>query len=77
MYSSILSVFKVLRVAQPLMELLLCVCIWGGPGGDVRLLLHGALHGKLLHHTGSGLPEIHEQPGRVQDLIMTGIMNKG
>lgn len=36
-------------------------------GYDVRLLLHGALHGKLPHHTWSRLPEI--QPGQVQDII--------
>lgn len=38
-------------------------------GCDVRLLLHGALHGKLPHHAGGSLPEIHEQPGQVQELI--------
>jgi len=36
-------------------------------GCDVRLLLHGTLHGKLLHHTQSGLPEIYEQPEEVQE----------
>ncbi|KAI4793231.1 hypothetical protein KUCAC02_032857 [Chaenocephalus aceratus] len=33
-------------------------------GGDVRLLLPGALHGELPHHAGSRLPEIQEQPGQ-------------
>lgn len=35
----------------------------------VWLLLHGVFPGKLPHHTGSGIPEKHEQSGQVQDLI--------
>lgn len=35
----------------------------------MQLLLLGALHGKLLHHTGSGLREVHEQPGQEKELI--------
>lgn len=40
-----------------------------GLGCDVWLLLHGPLHGKLLDHPGSGLPEIHEQPRQAQEFI--------
>lgn len=43
------------------LELFVCIIL----GFHVRLLLLGPLHGKRLHHAGSGLPEIHEQPGQV------------
>lgn len=42
----------------------------------MRLLLLGALHGKLLDHAGSGLPEVHEQPGQVQELIKLELKKK-
>ena len=44
--------------------LLLTEYVLSLPGGDVRLLLPGALHGKLPHHAGSCLSEIQEQPGQ-------------
>ncbi|KAM9729061.1 transmembrane protein 120A-A isoform 3-T3 [Menidia menidia] len=34
---------------------------------NVRLLLHGAILGELVHHTESGVPEIHDQPGQAQE----------
>lgn len=38
-------------------------------GADVRLFLYGSLLRKLPHDSGCCLPEIQEQPGKVQNLI--------
>lgn len=53
--------FSVFRIICVYYFCLSCCCL----GFHVRLLLLGPLHGKRLHHAGSGLPEIHEQPGQV------------
>lgn len=59
------TVIRFNQKSKTLCFLIVCVCT----GADVRLFLHGSLHGKLPHDSCCCLPEIQEQSGKVKNLI--------
>lgn len=59
------TVIRFNQKSKTLCFLMVCVCT----GADVRLFIHGSLHGKLPHDSCCCLPEIQEQSGKVKNLI--------